>query len=286
MPEFMQTVEKLCSASRRQYLDPYTYLEWPEALDPDQWQFSPELISIYGTDAYESLTEAERKRLSFYETVNFFSLNIHGERPLVEGLAQRLYRSDTQEITPYLQHFLDEENKHMVYFGGYCTRYAGKVYRDKKMAWPREYATGEEDFLFFAKVMIFEEIVDVYNVTMSKDDRLPPIVRRINLVHHVEESRHLAFGRGLVKELFERHAPSWSPETLQGVRDYLKGYVVATWKEYYNPDAYRDAGLRDPLGVQERAFDDPRCREHRERVTRKCQRYLVENRILEEEATL
>ena len=126
MADFMQMVEKLCRASRRQYLDPYTYLEWPERLDPDQWQFSPELISLYETAAYKGLTEAQRKKLSFYETVNFFSLNIHGERPLVEGLARRLYQSDSQEVTPYLQHFLDEENKHMAYFGGFCMRYPPK----------------------------------------------------------------------------------------------------------------------------------------------------------------
>ena len=229
MAEFIEMVEKLCRASRRQYLDPYAYL--------------------------------------------------------VEGLARRLYQSDTQDITPYLQHFLDEENKHMVYFGGFCMKYAGKVYPDKKMAWPREYAPGEEDFLFFAKVLIFEEIVDVYNMKMSKDERLPPIVRRINLVHHIEESRHLAFGRGLVRQLYERHAPSWSEETLRGVRDYLQGYVVATWKEYYNPDVYKDAGLHDPLGVQRSAFDDPGCQEHRKRVTRRSLRYLLEAHILDEEGS-
>ena len=161
-------------------------------------------------------------------------------------------------------------------------RYAGKVYPDKKMAWPREYAPCEEEFLFFAKVLIFEEIVDVYNVRMSRDERLPAIVRRINLVHHVEESRHLAFGRGLVKELFDRHSPAWPAETLEGVRDYLRSYLVATWKEYYNPDAYRDAGLADPLGVYEAAFNDPHCHGHREEVSRKCLRYLQQNGILEE----
>ena len=96
MADLIEMVEKLCRASRRQYLDPYTYLEWPETLDPDQWMFTPELISLHGTAIYERLTEAEKKQLSFYETINFFSLNINGERPLVEGLAHRLFHTDTQ----------------------------------------------------------------------------------------------------------------------------------------------------------------------------------------------
>jgi len=279
----VSTVEKLCETSRRNYLNPYSALEWPPALDAKWWFTTPEFISLYGTEIYEPLTEAEKRRLSFYEAVNFFSLNIHGEKALVEGLARRLYRLDSDVISSYLHHFLDEENKHMVYFGGFCTRYAGKVYPDKKMVFPRDFAPGEEDFLFFAKVLIFEEIVDVYNVRMAGDERLAPIARRINLLHHRDEARHLVFGRQLVQELFNCYAPTWPDETLRGVREYLRDYLVATWKEYYNPEVYRDAGLKDPLDIQDRAFLHPQCWEHRRRVSAGCVRYLLQSNIFEEE---
>ncbi len=286
MDEFEQIVDKLCEASRKQFVNPYEYLEWPKQLDPEQWCTSPELISLYGTESYEGLPEAQRKRLSFYEAVNFFSLNIHGEKSLVEGLAQRVYRKSNAVITPYLHHFLDEENKHMVYFGSFCKRYANKVYPDRKMVVPREFAPGEEDFLFFTKVMVFEEVVDVYNLRMSNDERLVPIARQINQIHHREEARHLVFGREIVKRLFDHYAPTWSPETLRGIREYLQGYIVATWKEYYNPDVYKDAGLQDPYGIQQCAFDHERCRAHRRQVSEKCLGYLIENGLLEQEPTL
>ena len=286
MEEFGQIVDKLCEASRKQFVNPYEYLEWPKQLNAEQWCTSPELISLYGTEAYETLNEAQRKQLSFYEAVNFFSLNIHGEKSLVEGLAQRVYRKSNDVITPYLHHFLDEENKHMVYFGGFCTKYGGKVYPDRKMAVPRECAPGEEDFLFFTKVMLFEEIVDVYNLRMSSDERLVPIARQINLIHHREEARHLVFGREIVKRLFDHYASTWSAETLQGIREYLGGYLVTTWKEYYNPDVYKDANLQDPYGLQQQAFSHERCRSHRRQVSEKCLRYLVEHGILEREPAL
>src|SRR5262245_1845399 len=152
------TVERLCAVSKARYANPYTAIDWPEQLDRNQWFMSPELISIFGTEAYMRLSAAERRQLSFYEAVNFFSLNIHGERPLVEGLARRLYRKGQPTISSYLHHFLDEENKHMTYFGGFCLRYAGKIYADKKLAFPRPYAPGEEDFLFFTKILLFEKI--------------------------------------------------------------------------------------------------------------------------------
>lgn len=286
MAELAKTIDKLCEVSIRDYINPYSELDWPETLDFEQWFTSPELISLYGTEVYEDLTEAQQMRLSFYEAVNFFSLNIHGEKPLVEGLARRLYKKGNDEISPYLHHFLDEENKHMVYFGGFCMKYAGKIYADKKIAFPREYEPGEEDFLFFAKALVFEEIVDVYNVAMARDERLARIARQINLLHHRDEARHLVFGRQIVKEIFARYAPRWKEETLLSVREYLKNYLAATWKEYYNPDVYRDSGISSPFDVQQIAFHADSSRAHRRRISDGCVRYLLENNILEEEPGL
>lgn len=280
------TCRKLCDVSQKAYLNPYTYLEWPESMEMGQWFTSPELISLYGTAEYESLGEPGRQKLSFFEAVNFFSLNIHGEKPLVEGLAKRLYSKDLSDYASYMHHFLDEENKHMIYFGGFCSRYAGKIYRDRKIQIPREFERGEEDFLFFAKVMIFEEIVDAYNVVMGNDNRLEPTARKINLVHHLEEARHLVFGRLIVAHLFEKFANSWTPETLGAIRTYLSNYIVSTWKEYYNPDVYKDAGLNDPYGLVESSWNSDKCRKHRRKISDKVIDYLLEREMILEEPAL
>lgn len=307
MQSFADSVKKLCDASVKSFLNPYSYISWPEAMDRNQWFISPELISIFGTPEFEALDEHEKKRLSFYEAVNFFSLNIHGEKPLVEGLARRLYSKTFSEYVEYLHHFLDEENKHMIYFGGFCQRYVGKIYRDRKMSIPREYAPGEEDFLFFAKVMIFEEIVDVYNVQISLDERVEKTARQINNIHHLEEARHLVFGRQMVKHLFQQHSPNWDAETLESVQSYLSNYIVATWKEYYNPDVYRDAlqasgssidllpsdaamkalsRKTDPYDLVEAAWRDPACRQHRISISSKLLHFLKENKMLTENPAL
>ncbi|MFN0009247.1 MAG: diiron oxygenase [Planctomycetota bacterium] len=283
MKSLAQLSAQLCEASEKKYVNPYEYLEWPQTLDRERWYTSPELVSLHGTGTWDALDEPARKRLSFFEAVNFFSLNIHGEKSLVEGLARRLYAKGGEDHSAYLHHFLDEENKHMVYFGGFCSRYAGKVYRDRKVAFPREYAEGEEDFLFFAKVLIFEEIVDVYNLRMSKDERLEPIARRINLIHHLEETRHLAFGRAITAELFERHAPRWGAETRRSVSEYLVAYLRATWKEYWNPDVYADAGLEDPYGNARTAFEHPGRVALRREIAGPCVRYLLEHGMIEAE---
>lgn len=277
------TAARLSASSRRSYQNPYEAISWPESLDRSQWFTSPELISVFGTPMWDELTEDRRRSLSFWEAVNFFSLNIHGEKALIEGLAHRLYRPGLEEVAEYLHHFLDEENKHSVWFATFCLRYAGKIYPDRKVVFPREYAEGEEDLLFFAKVAIFEEIVDRYNVVMGRDERLAALARQINANHHAEETRHLVFGRRIVEHLWQRHSAAWSPELVAGIRSYLSGYLEATWREYYNPDVYRDAGFADPYGTARQAWEHPAASAHRRSLSRSCLRFLTAAGVLEED---
>jgi hypothetical protein len=286
MDALTETAQRLSALSRRHYRSAYAAVDWPETVAQPQWFTSPELISIYGTPHWESLSEPQRMRLSFWEAVNFFSINIHGEKTLLEGLAHRLYQPGLEAVTEYLHHFLDEENKHSVWFGTFCTRYAGRVYPDRKVAFPGTFGPAEAEFLFFAKVAVFEEIVDRHNAAMAADERLVPVARQINALHHADETRHLVFGRQLVAELWRRHRPNWSPETVSAVRRYLANYLVGTWREYYNPSVYLDAGLADPWVTAREAWDHPVTREHRQRLSRKCIGFFVDSDILDETPAL
>jgi P-aminobenzoate N-oxygenase AurF len=286
--ELKATVESLAEKSRKAFYDPYTSLTFPDSVGiGEEWFTAPEFISMHGTESYDALNEQQQKTLSFYEAVNFFSLNIHGERMLLEGLAHRLYDAELRDVAKYLHHFLDEENKHMIYFATFCLRYAGKIYPDRKVIFPREYAPGEEHFLFFGRVMIFEEVVDYFNRHMGRDERLATVAREINRLHHADESRHLVFGRRIVKELFDHFRPAWSEATLEGVRTYLGDYFRVVWREYYNRDVYRDAGLEDSDGLARRLFEkDESRRAFRQRVAKSSVDYLLKIGVLTEEPKL
>ena len=286
MTEFARLIERLRRISADDSGDPCAGGDWPERIDPDAWCMSPELLSPYGTTSYDALDERQRRRLSFFEAVNFFSLNIHGERMLVAGIAPRLYREACDPVSRYLQHFLAEENRHMALFAQFCGRYAGKIYSEKKFPVARACAAGEEEFLFFARVLVFEEIVDGYNAHMAEDGRLAPIASYINRIHHRDECRHLAFGRRMVVDLFERHARYWSAEVLARVRAELAGFFAACWREYYNPEAYRDAGLPDAYATRTRLLGDAVRRRHHAAFSARSIAHLRKHGILLEEPAL
>ncbi len=283
----VQTVHKLSQISAKIHESPADEMVWPEFLVAGQdWLTSSNLVSLHGSDLYEAMDESAQKVISFFEAVNFYSLNINGEKPLVEGLNRRLYARGYEHMLPYLHHFLDEENKHMQYFGRFCMKYAGKVYADRKVVFPRQYAVGEEDFLFFLKVVIFEEIADSHNVLQGADQNLHAVARKINQLHHQDEARHLIFGRELVVELFDTYAPKWGDDVLQGLRSYLETYLIGTWKEYYNPDIYKDAGLDKPYELAKLAWSIPEQKARRQRLSAKLVKFLLDNNILLKEPEL
>lgn len=293
IPQSAVLAAQLTKASRKQFWDVYSYFNWPDSLPEDVWMMSPELISIYGTDTWERMNEAQQMRLSLYEIGNFFSLTLQGERPLVAGMSDLLYSSKmSHEATEYLHHFIDEENKHMIMFGLFCKKYLGKVYPEKKITLSREYVKGEAEVTFFCKVMVVEELGDYYNVVMQRDKRIHPLVQEINFVHHRDEARHLGFGREFTKELWEKHSPSWSPETLTRFRSWLTQYLKSSWADFYNPSMYRDAGitresgLGDPYELRQMALAHPKGIEHREKASKKLVTYFLRNGMLTEAPAL
>ncbi len=278
--DFEQFLANLSAVSEEQFIDP-NELEWPAEADPDAWYFTPELISLYGSEAWDAMDEQQRKRLAFFEAVNFFSMNIHGEKYLISEISCRLYGNEESELSRYLLHFVDEEARHMMYFSGFCRRYAGKIYPDNAM---HSEDSGDEEldmFLLFARINVFEELVDYYNKTMAKDERLAPVVREIHRIHHVEELRHLNFGRNFLKHCLDRHIDDWDQARRDELREHLSGYLAFAWKQYYNPQAYADAGIGDSFELWRETTGSAIAVRHRTGINRKRLSFLRKLELLE-----
>lgn len=278
-----ETAIKLTAASKKFFYDVTTKLPWVESLDQSQWVMSPELVSLYGTPVWEGLDEEGQRRLAWFECAGFFSLILHGERPLLEGMSHRLYTLEKDlTVLEYMHHFLDEENKHMMMFSTYLRKYVGKIYPEKKIPFARKWADGEEDIAFFTKVLVVEELSDYFNVEMAKDERLAPIARAINHQHHVDEARHIHFGRTYLKDLWDRTTVKWTDEERQQYRTWLVDYINAAWRDFYNPSVYRDAGIANAYEAREMALASPVCREHRQKASQRFLQNLVKCQILTE----
>ncbi|MEU6353798.1 diiron oxygenase [Streptomyces sp. NPDC047072] len=274
-PRLKGILDRLSSMSIEDYYNPYKMFEWPDTLPQRMWWMSPELTTTYGTEVAEELTEDQLYALSKYESVNFYSLNVHGIRELLIEVTHRIHTDDFAQASEFFHHFIGEENEHMWFFAEFCQRYGGKIYKQLRGGAETVPPGDAASLLVFARILVFEELVDHFNLRMGADERLHETIRGINRIHHQDESRHIAFGRELVKVLFESFAARATQDELTQVSDYLKRYLTYSFETLYNPQVYKDAGIAKPLEIRRRLLEGPRRREFEAQVFRKTLPYLT-----------
>lgn len=257
--DLRELLDRLSAKAGGDRYDPYPAFAWPPALPGDEYWFSPELLSVHGTEYADELSDERLCVLSRWESVNFYSLHVHGIRELLIEVMRRVHTPGFELPSAFLHHFVGEENRHMWSFATFCLRYGGRIYPDTK---PRPPSAGQdpalENFLVLARILLFEQIVGHYTVRLAADTRLHPAIRQLNRIHHQDESRHIAFGVRLLRLLWERLAESGlDEEGRRATGRQLTEYLRATMASFYSPAAYRDAGLADGSGLRKRLLDHP-----------------------------
>ncbi|PSL42792.1 para-aminobenzoate N-oxygenase AurF [Chitinophaga niastensis] len=259
-------ITKLVSMSKADKHDVFNDISWPDQLDDNQFWISRHLISLYNTPLIEQVSEEELYRLSKEECVNFFSLNVHGIRELLLDVMQYIHQPKFEVVSEFLHHFIDEENEHMFFFAKFCQKYAGKIYDDKFLKYPTDNTSGNVRLFFvFMRIWTFEMIVDYYNSQMANDKSLHPFIQEINGLHHKDESRHIAFGGKLLQSVFKDLLELESSETINSIRTYTQNYIKNRMGMFYNPYAYKAAGIEDFFSMRNVLLENEGRREmHKE----------------------
>ena len=72
---------RLSRASRKTFWNVYSVFDWPEKLDFSHWFMPPELVSLYGTPAWEKLDEPEQPWNKALEMTHVFTAEMTVARP-------------------------------------------------------------------------------------------------------------------------------------------------------------------------------------------------------------
>ncbi|MFH8375310.1 diiron oxygenase [Streptomyces cyaneofuscatus] len=278
---FRGILDRLATKSIDDYYNPYRLFEWPEQLPEDMWWMSPELTTTYGTEWAEKLTPEQLHTLSKHESINFYSLNVHGIRELLVEVVNRIHTAGFETPSEFFHHFIGEENEHMWFFAEFCLRYGKKIYRQPaggaETAAPSDKV---QSLLVFARILIFEELVDHFNSAMAEDERLHETIRGINRIHHQDESRHIAFGRELVNLLHQDLKRTATEQELDEVSTYLRRYMRHSFESLYHPQVYRDAGIERPHGLRRALLESPARAEAELRTFRKTAKFLEKTGLI------
>ncbi|CAM5499704.1 diiron oxygenase [Streptomyces narbonensis] len=278
---FRGILDRLATKSIDDYYNPYRLFEWPDRLPEDMWWMSPELTTTYGTEWAEKLSPQQLHTLSKHESINFYSLNVHGIRELLIEVVARIHTAGFETPSEFFHHFIGEENEHMWFFAEFCLRYGKKIY--KQPAGGAEVAGSSakvQSLLVFTRILIFEELVDHFNSLMAEDERLHETIRGINRIHHQDESRHIAFGRELVGLLHQDLKETATEQELDEISAYLRRYLKHSFDSLYHPQVYRDAGLENPHELRRSLMESPARAEAEQRTFRKTAKYLEKTGLI------
>ncbi|MUM18785.1 diiron oxygenase [Mycobacterium sp. CBMA271] len=271
---------RLSEKSVEDYYNPFTHFDWAESLPDDVYWMTPELLSVAGTEAANEITAEDIQKLSKWESINFYSMNVHGIRELIMEVVRRIHMPGFELPSEFFHHFIGEENEHMWFFSEFCLRYGKKIYPTLQAPVPSSGSPALANLLVFARILIFEEVVDHYNVTMASDGNLHPTIREVNRVHHKDESRHIAFGRELVASLFADAKEKLDEAERANLETYLKRYLLSILNSFSNPRAYRDAGLTWLTGRRSEIIASSERRAAYRHIARKPLTFLVREGLI------
>ena len=236
-------------------------------------------MSIHGTHFEDELSDKQKAELAKWECLNFFSLNVSGIRDLLVAMTERLHSPGFEKVSEYLHCFIAEENEHMWYFAKFCIDY-GKLYEDRAMEIGESAEPDIENFLLFVRALVFEELVDVYNRTQADDDQLHPFVQELNRIHHLDEVRHIAYGRMYVELINRQLHEKYPKDRMDEIEDAIKRFIQVSIMKLYNPAIYRDAGFEKPARMRKELLSDPVRMEYNKNLLAPTIRYFTKVGIL------
>lgn len=190
---------QLIASSARLTLDPFQDVDWERPLDDSAYHTPPELLSLFGTEAWNRMTESERIAYSRHETAATYAAGIWFENALMQIVLRHLTTIDvTDPQHRYLLIEVADECRHSAMFGEYIRQAGTPSYAPGRPIPVDESDAGRT--LSYLLVLAIEELLDHVNRAAMRDERVHPTVREISRVHVLEEARHVAFAKTFLTE--------------------------------------------------------------------------------------
>ncbi|SDE01990.1 AurF N-oxygenase family protein [Streptomyces prasinopilosus] len=256
------TARRLLDSSARLSYDPLTEVDWQTPLDESFHGTSPEWSTLYGTEYWNELTDAQRKELTRQEAASVACTGIWFEMILQQMVLRDVYAKDpTDDTVQWALTEIADECRHSIMFARGARKLRAPAYRPRRTAVElgRLFKTVAFGEAAYASILVAEEVLDVMQRDWMRDERVVPFVRTINNIHVVEESRHMKFAREETRKHLARAG---------GVRRRIHSLVIAVASyvivtSMVNRKVYANAGLDEA-----RALREAKANEHHKSMMR------------------
>jgi hypothetical protein len=238
LPATAARATQLVAASQRATHDPFQEIDWDLPIDDSAYHVPPELLSLFGTETWEQMTEQERITYSRHEAAATFGAGIWFENALMQVVLRHLAQIDvTDPMHRYLLIEVADECRHSAMFGEYIRRAGTPAYAPNRPVLIDESGAGRT--LSYLLILAIEELLDHVNRAAMRDARLHPTVRHISRLHVLEEARHVSFAKSFLAE-------TW-PQLDEQERDTVAGAAPELVAEIVSLSL--DAAVFENLGI-------------------------------------
>ncbi|WP_104525484.1 AurF N-oxygenase family protein [Blastococcus atacamensis] len=233
----------LGSAARKSY-DPVVDIDWTAPIPDDLYGLSPEWSTLYGTPLWDALDHSQRVTLTIHEYCSISGIGIWFEHLLMQLVLRDIYGEDPAQ--PHVQWALTEiadECRHSVMFARTAQTFGAPSYGPPPslLRLGKGYVARADGPAAYAAILVAEEILDIFQRDLMKDERVQPLTRATSQIHVVEEARHMRFAR----EEVARRTPELSFLQLRRHRAMVAACAAIVAENLVQPQVYAAVGL-DP----------------------------------------
>lgn len=237
------TTRLLASAAKKSY-DPAVDIDWTAPIPPHLYGLSPEWSTLYGTPLWDGLTEEQRVTLTIHEYCSISGVGIWFECLLMQLVLKDIYGDDPAQ--PHVQWALTEiadECRHSVMFARTAETFGAPSYQPPAsiLRLGKAFVKRFDGPAAYAAILVAEEILDIFQRDLMKDERVQPLTRATSQIHVVEEARHMRFAR----EEIARRTPELSRWQLRKHRTGVAAVATIVADNLVQPEVYASVGL-DP----------------------------------------
>jgi hypothetical protein len=233
----------LGSAARKSY-DPAVDIDWSAPIPDALYGLSPEWSTLYATPLWDRLSEEQRVTLTIHEYCSISGVGIWFECLLMQLILRDVYGEDPAQ--PHVQWAVTEiadEWRHSVMLARTAAKFGGPSYQPPPsiLRLGRIFAAKGDGPSAYAAILVAEEILDIFQRDLMKDERVQPLIRATSRIHVVEEARHMRFAR----EEIARRTPRLSGRQQRLHRTIVASVAAIVADNLVQPGVYAAAGL-DP----------------------------------------
>ena len=177
LPRTARRARQLVAVSERTTLDPFTEVDWDISIDDSAFHLPPEVLPLYGTEAWQAMSEQERIAYSRHETAALCGAGIWFENVLMQAVLRHLQELPvTDPAHRYLLVEVADECRHSMMFGEFIRRADTPAYRPAMNPLTVSDLPGGRAMSYLL-ILAVEELLDHINRATMRDERVHPVHR-------------------------------------------------------------------------------------------------------------